>query len=219
MIPHRIGTIASIQVGRPITEGDPRSEDPLQRRWTTAFYKHPVAGRVMLGAAGLAGDGVADRRHHGGADKAVLAYAAAHYPYWRSQLDRPGLPHGAFGENLTVRELDEATVCIGDRWQIGEAVLEVSQPRQPCWKISRRWQIQTLTKQVTQTGYTGWYLRVIQPAAIAAGDSIVLIGRPHGQWPIQRANDILFGRAADRIATMELMELPQLASAWKDSVA
>lgn len=214
-----IGKIDSVQIGQPITEGDPYDEDPLKRRWTTAFYKHPIVGRVAVGTLGLAGDGVADRKHHGGADKAVLAYAAAHYLYWRRALDRADLPHGAFGENLTVQGIDETGVCLGDRWQIGDAILEVSQPRQPCWKISRRWQIKTLTKQVTQTGYTGWYLRVIRPAEIAAGDEILLTERPHAEWCVQRANDILFGRLADRIATMELMELPELADAWKAAVA
>ena len=110
---------------------------------------------------GIAGDQQADRENHGGLDKAVLAYSADHYAFWRVHLNLPDMPHGGFGENLTIAGLDESSVCIGDRWQAGNVVFEVSQPRQPCWKMGRRWNIADLPKQVIQNGKSGWYLRVL----------------------------------------------------------
>jgi MOSC domain-containing protein YiiM len=207
--------IQSIQVGLPRTEGDPASDDPMQRQWTSAFDKRAVHGAVRVDWTNLEGDRQADLRVHGGVDKAILAYASAHYDAWRLQLSNPGLPPGAFGENLTVDGLEESTVCIGDRWKVGEVRLEVSQPRQPCWKVARRWQNKLLTKWVGQSGKTGWYLRVLQCGSIAAGDPIELIDRPFPQWTVARCNDFLMSREIDAIALYELMHLPPLADAFK----
>src|SRR6056297_377459 len=213
-----MAAIASIQVGLPITEGDPAARDLLTRRWTTGFYKAPVERPVRVLQTRLEGDGQADLEHHGGIDKAILGYAASHYPAWRESLGLPDLPHGAFGENLTIAGQTEASVCIGDRYAIGDVLLELSQPRQPCWKLARRWGIKTLTKQVAQTGRGGWYFRVLQTGIIQAGNAIELVDRPHPDWSVKRADDILFGREVDRAATMELMQIPQLSAAWRADI-
>src|SRR6185369_16771820 len=133
--------IVSIQVGRPHKYEHDGAADGKKRTWTTAFWKSPVAGSVRFGSLGAAGDEQADRENHGGLDKAVLAYSADHYAYWRPHLNLTDMPHGGFGENLTIAGLDESGVCIGDRWQAGQVLFEVSQPRQPCLKMGRRWQI------------------------------------------------------------------------------
>ena len=198
--------IVSIQIGQVRTEGDAASGDPMRRRWTSSFRKEPVFGPVAVTTLGIAGDSVADTRSHGGADKAVLCYAASHYPQWSAE--HPDLPFGpgGFGENLTIEGLDEASVCIGDHYRIGDLLLEISQPRQPCWKISRRWQRKTLTKEVTQTGRTGWYARVLSEAEISPNDVIQREARPHPTWTIQRVNDLMYGRLLDRTGLVRIDE-------------
>jgi MOSC domain-containing protein YiiM len=212
-------TIESIQIGRVISEGNPATKDLLERQWTTGFYKSPVGGGVALERPGLAGDAVADTRNHGGPDKAVLCYAASHYEYWASQYPQLRMSAGALGENLTIRGADESSVCIGDRYQAGSCEMAVSQPRQPCWKIARRWGIKTLTKQVAQTGRTGWYLRVISEGTLESGQQLQLLDRPNPDWTVERANDVMFGREVDRVAVIDLMNLVELADAWKRDLA
>ena len=122
---------------------------------------------------------------------------------------------GAFGENLVLGEIDERSVCIGDQYRLGPCRIEVSQPRQPCWKISRRWGLSTLTKQVTQSGRTGWYIRVHEPGQIQVGLEMSLLERPHPEWSIARANEVMFGKGRDPRAVEELLSLTELADAWK----
>ncbi|RMD61489.1 MOSC domain-containing protein [Candidatus Parcubacteria bacterium] len=186
--------LISIQVGRPRQLGIEGAPDPMDRPWVTSFFKDPVDGPVWLGLTNLAGDGQADRENHGGPDKAVLAYAAAHYPLWRSELGRPDLPFGAFAENFTIEGLTEASVCIGDVYAIGDVRVQVSQPRQPCWKIARRWRIKDLTARVRETGRTGWYLRVLAEGYVEPGLPVTLIERPYPQWTVARATEIMHRR-------------------------
>ena len=170
--------IRSIQTGRATTYAYVGGADGRPREWRSAFFKQPVAGgRVAVGSLGLAGDEQADRQNHGGLDKAVLAYSADHYGYWREQWNAAEVPPGAFGENLTIAGLDESGVCLGDRWRVGNVLFEVSQPRQPCWKMGRRWQMPQLPKQVVQNGKTGWYLRVVEEGELAVGDRVELVAR------------------------------------------
>src|SRR5687768_13202254 len=114
--------IESIQVGRPRWHGTPGSTDPLDRPFATGFWKEAVPGPVAVRFTNLDGDGQADLVNHGGEDKAVLVYAAAHYPGWRAELGLAEMPHGGFGENLTVSGWTEADVCVGDVWRAGSAV-------------------------------------------------------------------------------------------------
>jgi MOSC domain-containing protein YiiM len=188
--------LASIQVALPRQHGRAAAVDPMGRPWTTAFFKEPVAGPVWLGRTNLAGDRQADLKHHGGPDRAVMCYAAAHYTVWRSELGRE-LPHGGFGENFTVDGLDESAVCIGDVYAIGEARVQVSQPRIPCWKIARRWGVRDLSARVQRTGRTGWYLRVLDEGRVAPGDGVTLLERPHPEWTVARANAAIYTRPRD----------------------
>ena len=162
--------ILSIQVGLPQILGSPLADDPAERTWRSAILKLPVPGSVLVGRTNLEGDGQADLRLHGGEDKAVYAYPAEHYPLWQAELDLAELPYGGFGENLTVSGLLEFEVCIGDVYQAGEVQLQVTQPRGPCWKLARRWGIPDLAVRFTQTGRTGFYLRVLQEGLLAAGN-------------------------------------------------
>ncbi len=210
--------VSSIQVGKVRTEGDPDARDVLHRRWTTGFYKMPVAGPVRVGPLGIEGDAVADTVNHGGADKAILCYAASHYESWNAEHPELAMGPGALAENLTISGARETDVCIGDTYQVGSCQLQISQPRQPCWKIARRWGVKTLTKEVTQTGRTGWYVRVLQSGQLHVGDEYKLLQRPKPDWTVARANDVMFGRIADRLAVFELMNLSELAEAWRADI-
>lgn len=212
-------TIRTIQIGRLRTEGDSDTRDVTRRAWTTGFYKEPVETEVRLTRLGIEGDAVADTRNHGGPDKAVLCYADSHYRLWAAEYPDLSMSGGALGENLTLTGIDESGVCIGDRFRIDSCEVEVSQPRQPCWKIARRWGVKTMTKRVTQTGRTGWYVRVLAEGPLRQGLPCELIDRPNPDWTVARANDLMFGRISDRLATIQLMNLPQLADAWKKDIA
>src|SRR5438270_8268217 len=117
--------LVSIQVGRPRTRGDKSSTDSMRRQWRSAIFKEAVLGPVWLGKTNLVGDKQADRRFHGGPDKAVLAYSADHYPLWSADLGILDLPYGAFGENFTISGLSEATVRLGDIYAIGATRVQV----------------------------------------------------------------------------------------------
>lgn len=152
------------------------------------------------------------------AEEAVLAYPGQH-PEWRQTMNNPSLPIKALGENFTVIGLTEADVCIGDTWQVGdEAVVQVSQPRQPCWKLARRWRIKSLALQVQQTGRTGWYFRVLTKGIVAAGMRLVLRERPYPDWTVERANRVMHSEKSDIAAALELAAIPLLSDNWRTTL-
>ena len=210
--------LVSVQFGMPQTYGDPSATHAMEKQWTTGFYKAPTMKPVSVTSLGIDGDGVADHKHHGGSDKAVLAYSSDRYGYWKDQLQPKEIGNGGFGENLTIAGWDESSVCIGDQFEIGSVILEVSQPREPCWKLGRRWQEKMLPKYVAQTGYTGWYFRVMRVGQLKTGDRVSLVHRSHPTWTVQRANDVLYGRLIDPTAVAEVYLLPELSAAWKKSL-
>jgi MOSC domain-containing protein YiiM len=171
--------LVSIQIGKTKTYQDG------QGAWETAFFKEPITGPIFLGSLGLDEDAVANTKHHGGPEQAVLLYCAEHYPLWQAELGQ-GLPYGGFAENLTISGLDESTVCIGDTYQIGVVKLQVTKPRLPCWKIARRWGIPDLTRRVTQSGRMGWYCRVLSEGKIEAGLSVDLLERSNPEQTVAR---------------------------------
>jgi MOSC domain-containing protein YiiM len=210
-------TLLSVQVGQPRTYGYAGAADPMDRPWASGFFKRPVAGPVHVGRTNVAGDGQADLRNHGGPDKSVLAYAAAHYDLWRRELGLPDMPYGGFGENFTVSGLTEPEVCVGDTYRIGDRVLvQVSQPRQPCWKLGRRWRLADLPGRVVENGRSGWYFRVLHEGIVEAGMPLVLRDRPHPQWTVARANDVLYRGTDDPRATLALAGCPLLSHGWRD---
>ena len=211
--------LVSIQVSLPKVYGRPGANDWMDQPWQTGFYKEAVHGPRWLAQTNLAGDGQADLVNHGGSDKAVLAYASAHYPGWREQLDRPDLPHGAFGENFTVDGLTEDTVSIGDVYRLGTALVQVSQPRQPCWKLARRWRIKELPALVEHTGRTGWYLRVLEEGEVSPGQPLTLQDRPYPAWTVSRATRTMRNRTHDRAAAGDLSGIEELAASWRDRLA
>ena len=201
-------------------EADPAL--PLSSKpWRSAIFKTAVLGEVTIEPEGIRGDGQADLKNHGGVDKAICVYPAQHLPYWREQLKREDLGAGAFGENFSVAGLDESSVAIGDRWKIGTAIFEVSQPRQPCWKLARRWQTKSLTAQAIDTGKTGWYLRVIQTGTVNCDAPIAVSPVPRSarvRFSIAEANHLFYQKQSDAKTIQQLIEVPQLSSAWKSEL-
>lgn len=178
--------------------------------------KQPRAGSVQVGALGLEGDEQGDTRIHGGPDKAVHHYAFEHYARWRAELgELPVLQRpGAFGENISTRGLDESQVCLGDRFTLGSATLEVSQGRQPCWKLNDRFGVGDMALRVQATGRTGWYYRVLEPGSVTVGDRLELAARPHPSWTLRRLSGLLFGRELALEVLEPALELPLVAS-WR----
>ncbi|MES2833037.1 MAG: MOSC domain-containing protein [Pseudomonadota bacterium] len=152
----------------------------------TGIHKLPVVGQVRVGLLGIEGDEQADQSLHGGLDKAVYAYPIEHYDFWNVQcgasLKRPpgGLPltAGAFGENLTILGLLESDVWIGDRLHVGDVVLQVTEPRHPCFKLNVKLNFSHASKVMVQSGFSGFYLRVVQPGSVSAGDAVTLVAGP-----------------------------------------
>jgi MOSC domain-containing protein YiiM len=198
------GSIVSVQIGRIAPLG--------RRRVPSGFLKQPVSGPVMAGELGLAGDQQADLRVHGGPDKAVYCYPSEHYEKWRKLAPSSTLllVPGGFGENLTTQGLEEDHVCIGDVFRAGGAVVQVTQPRQPCFKLALRFDDKQMVRAMVRSGLSGWYLRVLAPGPVEAGAPIRLIERPNPQWSIARFNG-LTGRGGTPAEIAELANLPGLA--------
>ncbi len=206
--------LASVLVGIPKTVGTPGAADPMQRAFTSAIWKSPVAGQVRVGQLGLAGDAVADTRVHGGPDQAVLMYSLGHYSLWEAELGRSMGP-GAFGENLSVTQLDEDSVCIGDILEINGVRFEVSQPRQPCATLARRHQVPDMIAIVRRNGRSGWYLRVLTEGSVEAGQAVRIEDRPNPLWSVRRAARTYQERGRDRAAAASLARCRGLSEGWQ----
>ncbi|MEQ8205240.1 MAG: MOSC domain-containing protein [Woeseia sp.] len=185
----------------------------------SAYRKKTVAEVLQVGSLGIVGDEQADPRYHGGPDKAILQYASEHYAIW--QREQPHLiaelsQAGAFGENISSTGLDETTVCIGDRYRLGTAVVEVSQARQPCWKLGHRFGDPGMVEAVVLCARSGWYYRVLEPGAVAAGDEIEFLERPYPQWPTAKVFELLIGGGRDKPALRSLSKLDVLSGNWRE---
>jgi MOSC domain-containing protein YiiM len=199
--------VISVFVGMPQdhVEVDPR--DDKERAWTSGIFKREVAGPVMVRTGNLDGDGQADLRVHGGPDRAVLMFADSNYAKFGSTEP------GSFGENFTVEGVDEETVCLGDQWGNDRLLLEVSQPRLPCFKLGRRQRNPGIVAEVLKARSAGWYLRVLQEGEVQASDELGLVHRSHPEWPIRRAVEAYL--QDDR----SLLEVAALSQLWREKLA
>jgi MOSC domain-containing protein YiiM len=195
------------------------ADDSLDKPWTSAIAKQPVSGAVWVGRLGVAGDMQADRRVHGGPEKAVLGYGFGHYAKWREVLGRSDVGPGWFGENLTISEVDERTVCVGDRFTIGQARLEVTQPRQPCSTLNRRFHRKDMVKLVQAQHRTGWYFRVLNEGWVEAGMQVTLADRPFPHWPVYEASELMEQRAGRREECLRLAACPALSESWRGTLS
>ena len=213
-----IAKILSVQIGKVTTTGDKESKDFLKKQYTTASYKNPVNGKVTVTKLTIIGDSVADTIHHGGVDKAVFANSINNYPTWQKFLGKDELPYGALGENLTFDTIDESDVCIGDIHKIGSVTMQVSQPRQPCWKISRMWEHNDFMKEIYDSGKTGWYYRILEEGTFEANNKVELISRLDNRITIFEANETMRNPSAYPKRAKYLLELDVLAKAWFNSL-
>lgn len=208
-------TVIAIHVGHPQCFD---AGDGSGKPWTSGIVKKTVAGPIRVGRLNLDGDQQADLVHHGGPDKAVLAYPARNYEAWRNEFPSINWQPGSFGENLTLAGVTENDVCIGDVFGLGNCLLQVSQPRQPCWKLSRRWNLSKLAVRVQETRLTGWYLRVLEEGTIETGQPMRLIKRPHPRWTVLISNEIMFAKPRDNQLDQELAACPALSSSWHETL-
>ncbi|HET7084618.1 MAG TPA: MOSC domain-containing protein [Rhizomicrobium sp.] len=199
--------ILSVQTGRTAPLGPDRVP--------SAFVKTARAGTVAVSLTGLQGDEQADLEVHGGPEKAVYAYAAAHYPAWANAFPALSFTGGAMGENLTVGGLMEKDICVGDVHAIGSALLQVCQPRQPCFKFALRHDNKYLPKAMVKNGLAGWYYRVLQTGFVKAGDALTLYRRPHPDFAFTRLIEIVYHGRVTRAELERMAEMPALASQWR----
>ena len=193
---------------------------PFSHGEHSAIAKSPAIGSVHITKFGILGDEQADTRYHGGPDKALHHYPLDHYAFWRSKApDHPllGAP-GAFGENLSTKGLTEEQVCIGDRFRLGTALIEISQGRQPCWKQGARMDWKTLPAIMVKERRSGWYYRVIETGIAEAGNLLSLVDRPLPEWSVRRVFGLIIGgdHKRDPASLKELAGMECLFSGWRE---
>ena len=183
----------------------------------SGFVKHARMGDVRVDMLGLEGDAQADLRVHGGPEKAVYGYAASHYPAWARDFPEllGAFVPGSMGENLTIGDMDEADLCVGDVHAIGSALLQVCQPRQPCFKFALRFNNRHMPQAMVSSGRSGWYYRVLMPGAVKAGDSIIRRERPHPDFPFRRLVAIIYHGQVTQEDLNRMAVTPGLASQWR----
>lgn len=184
----------------------------------SGIFKQPRSTAVAVEKDGLSGDEQGDLIHHGGREKAIHHYPFDHYHFWSAERPQisDAMVTGAFGENISTEGITEVDICVGDVFQLGTALVQVSQGRQPCWRLNERFGDIQMARSVQKSGRTGWYYRVLEPGAVKAGDELVLLQRGAVQWTIGRIWRVLFRDTLNYEALAELADLPVLASAWRD---
>ncbi|MFK5709484.1 MULTISPECIES: MOSC domain-containing protein [Lysinibacillus] len=189
--------------------------DSKGRSMITGIEKQSVQ-EVYLSSHGFEGDDVADKKHHGGPDRAVCLYPAEHYIQWEQELGKT-LPIAAFGENLTVTNMLEADVCIGDVYKIGDAVIQITQGRIPCSTIDRYTEANILLKRLIETGYTGFLARVLEEGTICAESTIELVEKHPACISVLYCNEVYF-KNKDAIAMKQIQAVDALAEDWKEKL-
>lgn len=204
-------TIDSIYIGsvQALWPGKPES----------AIAKTATMARLTLSHTGFDRDRQADLRVHGGADKAIHHYPADHYENWQEELNRPDLVPGSFGENISTKGLVESNVCIGDVFRLGETLVQVSQGRQPCWKLNAHTGEERMAYHFQKTTRTGWYYRVLETGEAQVGDEMHLVERPCPNWSVAKVTNARLTRRVSPEDASALAELEQLAVDWRRAFA
>ena len=202
---HTSGKVLSVNVGT-VREFEYRG-----RPARSAIWKSPVAGRIAARGVNLGGDHQADRKAHGGPDKAIYAYAVEDIRWWEQQIGR-SLAYGEFGENLTTEGLEVNDALVGERWEIGTLVLEVSEPRIPCWRLGVRMNDEMFPRRFTEALRPGPYLRIVVEGDVGAGDEIRVVERPNHDLTIR---DVFRIYTRDRAEAERLLAIPQMSESWR----
>ena len=199
------GTVLSVNVGG-VREFEYRGGQAF-----SAIWKSAVSGRVAVRGVNLAGDEQADRNVHGGPDKAVYAYGIEDTRWWEEQIGR-SLEHGEFGENLSTKGIDVTDAIVGERWEIGSALFEVSEPRVPCWRFAVRMDDKLFPRRFTEAGRPGAYLRILREGDVGEGDDVRVVDRPDHDLTI---GDVFRIFTHDRADAGRLLGVPSMSSSWQ----
>ncbi len=194
-----------------VNVGTAREFEYNNRPAKSAIWKSPVAGRIAARGVNLEGDDQADRKAHGGFDKAMYAYAIEDIQWWEQILGR-SLVYGEFGENLTTQGIEVNNALVGERWEIGSTVLEISEPRIPCWRLGVRMDDKTFPRRFTEAMRPGPYLRIIVEGDVGAGDEIRVVEKPHHGLTVR---DVFRIYTRDRNEVERLLDVAQISDAWK----
>ena len=181
---------------------------------STGIFKFPVQTPIYLGAEDVVNDSVIDRKYHGGVDKACYLYSADHYTYWKQLYPTLEMPWGMFGENLTVEGLDESEINIGDTFEIGETIVQATQPRQPCFKLEFRFHNNEIVKQFVDSGFAGVYVRVLQKGHIKTGDELKLVEKKQ-TISIRRVYELIYTDEFDKVAVETAVNEPLIAQSCR----
>jgi len=204
--------IISTNIGEPVTvewRGD---------KVQTGIFKFGVETPVFLGREDVLNDHVLNRKYHGGVDKACYLYSADHYPFWKKKYSENVWQWGMFGENLTVRGLNESEIRIGDIYQVGGAVIQVSQPRQPCFKLGIRFENQAIVEDFWESSFPGVYVRVIESGNITTGDVMVLIKRNEESLSVSQVFSIFSRNRTDQELILKALQEPHLADSCRRDI-
>ena len=198
-------SVLSINVGRP------REFDYHGRPARSAIWKVSVTGRVAARGVNLEGDEQADRKAHGGPDKAVYAYAVEDLRWWQNEIGR-SIPYGGFGENLTTEGVEVNDALVGERWEIGTALFEISEPRVPCWRLGVRMNDALFPRRFTEAMRPGAYLRIIAEGDLTATDEVRIVEKPNHDLTIR---DVFRIFTRDRHEVERLLAIPRMSESWK----
>ena len=206
-----VGTLVSVNVGLP-------KDVPWQGKTVfTGVFKEPVSGRRRVRRLNIDGDGQGDLAGHGGEQRAVFVYQVDSYRYWERELDRSDFVYGQFGENFTVEGLNDADVCIGDRYRIGTAVFEVTQPRVTCYRVGLRMNDARIPALLVSHRRPGFYFRVLEEGDVEAGDEILLLGAGPEQMTVAEVDGLLYLPGHPRQQLMRALRVPALSPGWQES--
>lgn len=201
--------IHTLSTGIPETRSDERGA------WTSAIHRQPAAGPVLLTESGHAGDRVHDTRYHGSPDQAVCAHPLEHYAFWNAEYGTDLFGPAVLGENWTLDGANEANTFVGDAHRVGGAVVQVSAPRVPCSTQERKVGLAGFLRRSNEAQRTGWYLRVLTPGEVSAGDELILLSRPERAYSVAQVNENFHGRFDPAFAE-ELLLSAELAEGWKE---
>jgi MOSC domain-containing protein YiiM len=209
--------LLGVGVGRPreITYQDRRGRE---KTVTTSIFKDPIEGRVMLRAHNIDGDAQSDLDAHGGVNRAAYVYSIENYRYWAGELDRADFaPQSQFGENLTVEGMTDHVVCVGDTYRIGDAVVQITQPRVPCFKLGIRMGIPDFQTRFAQALRTGFYLRVVEEGEIGAGDAVERLSRDPVGMTVADMMRLLYFEPDNLEDTRRALQIEAMSPGWRDS--
>ena len=185
--------------------------------YLTGINKQAVKGRIWMGRLNLDGDGQADLDAHGGPNRALYCYPHENYAYWRKELQRDDFQYGQFGENLTTQGLLENQVCIGDIYEIGQAVIQLTQPRVPCYKLADKLGIPDFAKTFLRANRSGFYARVLEEGGVQADDGIRLLQRDAVGMSVAEVNAELYLEKGDRASVERALRIEALSPGWRRS--